>query len=467
MKKLLILFICINISLMPLISISSISYAEEQPTWTYVTQQDDEPRRSIVVGAIKAYLGGRGYNNTFTYTTEKAIVQWSYNNWDNFARSKGYNGLSDLNNHIAYRYNSNGVLQFFLDGTSLEMLNQMYSAILEYYNITENTNKQIYNSEYFTDLDGNGCYVYQAKVIGAVDSLSNLYTTEGTRYLYSGFLLQSSQELRNHIFRLTSSYPNVELTYSTSGSQFLGAYGSNRYILYQSNITTSDLIIFKQNNNYYFGIYQEMNNSPVPYRIYDFLQLTNAEAVNSAVSAAQAGMNAGIVANGKAAAISTGKDGANALKDYLEDNDSTDDDVITPVDDTTPPDDIPTGGTPPDYNDTGGVLTPDGNGGYNFNFKMPQLNIDWNLGLNVNNLPFPFSIPFDFNNALKMLDVEPETPRFQGTIHVPYINYDWEIDLDFGKYDEYETLINMFQKVLLFGYVISLILATRAVMHIY
>ena len=167
-KKSTILLTCILLIIFPLLCNISFSYAEEEEnnnSWTYIESQFDEADKKYTVAAIKAYLYLRGYTMDFTYNAQKAIVQWSYNKFDQIAKEAGVSGgLSAMNNKFAYAYDNNGVLKFYYDNTCLYTLNLIYQAILEYYDIDENGSKTIYSGKVYIDSDGNTTYLYSSKI---------------------------------------------------------------------------------------------------------------------------------------------------------------------------------------------------------------------------------------------------------------------------------------------------------------
>lgn len=114
--------------------------------------------------------------------------------------------------------------------------------------------------------------------------------------------------------------------------------------------------------------------------------------------------------------------------------------------------DNPSGGTPPNWQFP--HLTPDGEGGFNFNFTLPDLNIDWNIsGLKDK---FPFSIPFDLIHFVEVLNAQPETPEFDWVIDLRI--YQWHIDADLHQFD---NLAGIVRNVEFIGFCITLVMITR------
>lgn len=71
---------------------------------------------------------------------------------------------------------------------------------------------------------------------------------------------------------------------------------------------------------------------------------------------------------------------------------------------------------------------------------------------------FPFSIPFDFYNAIANLQATPEAPVFNVNFPAEIFGGEADMQLDFGTF---ENIAKVIRWVILLGFVISLILITR------
>lgn len=73
---------------------------------------------------------------------------------------------------------------------------------------------------------------------------------------------------------------------------------------------------------------------------------------------------------------------------------------------------------------------------------------------------FPFCIPFDFIALLRVLDAEPEAPRFEVPFVVPSVGIDEMYVIDLSMFDDVMEVIRLFELV---GFVIGLMLLTGKV----
>ena len=71
---------------------------------------------------------------------------------------------------------------------------------------------------------------------------------------------------------------------------------------------------------------------------------------------------------------------------------------------------------------------------------------------------FPFCIPFDLINAVKLLSSEPIPPKYTFNFKVSQFNIDYDIVIDFAKFEDIAKVI---RTLMTFAFVIMLILITR------
>lgn len=484
MKKLTILLISAFIAFMPLFNINFNNvYAEEnESAWTYITDQVSEANKTATIAILKAYLGARNFTMFYTYPVEKAIVSWNYAKWNEIAKLAGFSGLDEFNDRIAYAYDKNQKLKFYLDATGVSKANLLYQTILEYYGIGENQSKSLYSGKWFQDDDDNGCYVFISTSSFNETKLAtyNQYVSAtGTYYrfnytecqaiynsLSNGSYNEYNITVNNQLLKTWYLYKHIEgndytglcLNFSNNKTDF-----SRTKCIKWNYVNTNNKLfstidgfpcIIQSNNNLYIGnyrsVYYDENDTRYTLTFSSYGQLNTNSAVNAAISAAQGGMNAGIVAQGKAAAISTGKEGLDAIKDYLEDNDATDDDEVTPVDDPVNPPDV----NPPGINIPVGIVN-----NMPINIQLPDLDdlipdpiqqIPQGFTIPGLRYKFPFCIPFDMVAIYEVLDQTPQAPYFETEINFASFNYDLVIDLE--EYDPYMVHIrNYFLILYIFG----------------
>lgn len=102
-------------------------------------------------------------------------------------------------------------------------------------------------------------------------------------------------------------------------------------------------------------------------------------------------------------------------------------------------------------------LTPNDDGGWDID--LPDIDIP-NLPIGNLSEKFPFSIPWDLVAFYAMLDAEPEAPRFNGTMDLTLVQ--WNYDIDLSPFDSAAELCRKLQ----FGlFVVGLIVASRSIIR--
>lgn len=82
--------------------------------------------------------------------------------------------------------------------------------------------------------------------------------------------------------------------------------------------------------------------------------------------------------------------------------------------------------------------------------KLPQLLIS----------KFPFCIPFDLYNSLKVFDADAEAPCFEIPIEINSLGFNYTVTVDLGQYETVATIVRWFFSV---SWIVGLILITRKV----
>lgn len=480
-------FTCIILSL--LIAISSclafcdFSYADET-----IDQWEDVDSDELYGRAFNAYMKNRGGAYTSSQGIGKSLFNWDYNTLMLLGRGLGID-VQSLNNKIHYYVDNNGVYKFMYDTSAIGILNNLYEAVLDKYGIDyTNTDVDIdvYNG-YATD-NGFHLYVFDIPAGNTANvNLKQLMLTEGTFYMYSHDTIYNNWQELNPYFNLRdkdtptsynqytatfdfSKYPNTNLATNKVGygsfknnsdyydySPALRTGGSINSLDFKGTFVSSYfggcygfpcIAMFKFNSNtyhlYFCNITYTNNNEIYIYK-YGYLDTIVNALNNNAVDHD----NIKFVAPKIKVPLPTDDP---VIIDDDGNSDDDDDDDDNPSQKPVPPDSI----TPNPNNPSLPTGVPD------VDFQMPNINIDWNLDLDIDNLPFPFSIPNDLYNAFNSLNVEPEAPHFQGNIDL--VVYEWPVDIDFT---DFSSMANVFRKWFLFLYIITLIIATRSVMHIY
>lgn len=71
---------------------------------------------------------------------------------------------------------------------------------------------------------------------------------------------------------------------------------------------------------------------------------------------------------------------------------------------------------------------------------------------------FPFCIPFDLIDCVRLFNAEPETPYYEFPVHIPIVNIDYTFVIDLSDFDSVAVVCRTMFLIL---YIIGLILATR------
>lgn len=479
-KVITIIPLCFIIIFTPIVNdYNSICYADD--SWLDIVNSAYETDRKILVAAVKAGLNIFGYKETFSYAVDKAIFTWTYNQWDKACRNAGISGgINAFNQTAKYRF-SNSKLQFFFNVTGLADLNALYQYLCQHFDIDTGYHKTIYSGGYFEDDDGNGCYVYVAQnTVNSSYSISDSnisdFAAVGTSLKYdntdllrlvpnTGDEAYVSFNINQHTYSDSAvnswAYVNniIPSRGPAQGLNVVTSYG--RYWIYStqpfgqsplSNVYGEYTVIhFTKNDKYALGIMtHNMAWEVVNSNLYQFrgtyIDLSphqqNVNAYNDDKTKPDLD---------KDATVDTNKD---SVDGFLEDNNP---DVT--YDQEEPPSQQPVDPNAVTPNNDNPTINP---GNSDFNFQMPNINIQWNLPFNVNNMPFPFSIPFDIKNFLEILDSEPIAPSYEFDFYILDNHVEYEIDLS-----EFDEAMEIIRNIELAGYCIFLIISTRALFHIY
>lgn len=73
-------------------------------------------------------------------------------------------------------------------------------------------------------------------------------------------------------------------------------------------------------------------------------------------------------------------------------------------------------------------------------------------------LVFPFCIPFDLIDCIRLFNAEPVTPKVELPIHFPIVNVDYTFTIDLKDFDGVAKICRSMFMIL---FIIGLVLATR------
>ena len=143
------------------------------------------------------------------------------------------------------------------------------------------------------------------------------------------------------------------------------------------------------------------------------------------------------------------------LKNTADDNDGRQNVVDGFIKDLTTPDD--SGGVSPNPNPTPDPSNPDSGGSGGTDTDNPD-NTDKSNFTRDLRLVFPFCIPFDLVDCIRLFSAEPETPKIDFPIHFPIVNVDYTFTIDLKDFD---GVAKICRSMFLIMFIIGLVFATR------
>ena len=500
------IFVGIIIIIIVLCAVFYSYSAIENGAVVYATNQDGTLTNDELDVAISSLLQSHG-GNIFSPQNYRARKTYEAGLIHNFIYGDG-GGYDSVRQHINGGVGGNNELRFDFDGFIIQKFNTWLNLKLqngefgedvelnENGMFNEDIDNLLYSGEYFVDADGHGCLVYYSTNYSSSRNtdFNALFTKKGTKYKYTnseiGTLYESgiTTITNNYNSRFSESY-NITRDNTTEPYKYMIS-GTNIYGKTASNeIYDGELIIMKYNDKYYFGWWSATRNySTKEFVRYDrtvkseLVYSTDNNITDTDINFYTNNNNNVLVfptinegdnlyitpkvnvgvdgeVNYQPYIINEGDTINNVINQYYIDSNTPDKTISYPSDDPGGggggSSDNPSGGTPPDWSNNYPHLTPDGEGGFNFNFTLPDLNIDWNIsGLSEK---FPFSIPFDLMAFCQILDAEPETPRFEGNLVLPMLTY--HIDLNLERFN---TIAQLLRNLEFVGFCIGLLLITRS-----
>lgn len=462
MKKLYVFLLVFIIAFSPLTG-CFYSYASGGSGGSWESISDEE----TLVAAFKAYCKRQNFDISHVPNTVKDIVKWDYGQLEKYCVLAGID-ITGLNAHIWYKY-QDSKLRFFFDSVAIRLLNQLYNSIINENNMSANSHKTVYSGKVYTDAANNRVYTFIVSGRPYFNSNSSVLA-KGDKYIYTGaelknylnqtvfFPLDGNNSLTTTVVR-GELFNNYRFNFAVQQSDQAYFYCEDGGLLNYDFINGFPCIIFSTATElYYFGVYHEveyMQNGNKRRDVDTFMiqQLNNPDVTPANIQYNQGNTPEPIPEN-KSMEVSTDGD---TINNYITNNNITN--TYNYYDDDDPP------GTPkptplpdtPDY-PTGGYIGSDGQ----IHWSMPDLDIDWHLNLDFNNLPFPFSIPTDIINFLEVLDSEPVAPSYE--LEFTIFDNDVTVEIDLSFFDEEMEII---RGIILAGYCLFLIVNTRNLFHVY
>lgn len=143
------------------------------------------------------------------------------------------------------------------------------------------------------------------------------------------------------------------------------------------------------------------------------------------------------------------------LKSTADDNNGRQNVVDDFIKDLTTPDD--SGGVSPNPTPTPDPSNPDSCGSGGTDTDNPDDTDKSNFTRDLR-LVFPFCIPFDLVDCIRLFSSEPETPKIDFPIHFPIVNVDYTFTIDLKDFD---GVAKICRSMFLIMFIIGLVFATR------
>lgn len=439
-------------------SLEGVSFADTNIEWENCTTAEEQAE------AFKAYCKSRDL--TIEGSIADGVTSFTTHTYQNLVNTLGLD-INALQADIKKTTDSNGVTKFLFNVSGISAMNRIFSQFLQDHELevgdTANENDNIvYSGVLFTDNSNysslcnvstsnstndpyshisafgtpyhNLTYSYIKSIMPIAQGDSNKYeiftyhvndNNDDPLTLYNGFLGSYSTSSMNiqysNFYKISTvktdqnfSYNNrfsknsyVVITYVTTSSKFYITY--NSYSIDGSTLQSLTLLytnpINPRNAEYNVNIYLTTNNQTI----------NNNNYTNNTYTTIN---NDGDVYN------------------YDTDDEPDPDTPVTP--DPPTPDD-PSGGNPPD----------------DWDIELPDLsNTDWVIyGLEKK---FPWDIPFNMMFILSLLNAEPVTPHFEGTIDLKVCTWNYDLDLE-----PFDTIAGYVREFMFLSFIIGLMLMTK------
>lgn len=439
-------------------SLEGVSFADTQIEWENCTTAEEQAE------AFKAYCKSRDL--TIEGTFADGVTSFTTQVYQNLVNTLGLD-INALQADIKKTTDSNGVTKFLFNASGISAMNRIFSQFLQDHELEVGDtvdDLDIYDGFYFTDRDGITvlCTVVtfaNRNLYRAVINSSDItYFKKGSVYKYDGnyfinqfysnnvsspmtvyFNLYNSANVASD-FPTTINYSRESMGTAKGTRIYMGdGNGSDlSYRLYSASydtpLSSSNVgmftIIYRNNNSkFYLGI---VNNNYCNC-IYELGSESDADGLIINLTTNNNIINNNNYTNNTYTTINNDGD----VYNYDTDDEPDPDTPVTPPDPPTPDD--PSGGTPPD----------------DWDIELPDLsNTDWVIyGLEKK---FPWDIPFNMMFILSLLNAEPITPHFEGTIDLKYCTWNYDLDLE-----PFDTIAGYVREFMFLSFIIGLMLMTK------
>lgn len=413
----------------------------------YATINDDSiyvPLRSEndAVKAFQAYCKSRDL--TIEGSLTDAVTTFTTGAFNSACNVVGID-ITELQAEIKAEYDSTGKpVKFLFTSSGVMAMNRIFAQFLQDNELSEgdtDVNKTVYSGRYFADDNNNGClcYIYQGTQTSPSDD--NILA-RGTTYLFDWTNVRS---LGSYPYRYDFTYRNYSYYWyiyyrANNGGNYSAAANatSGGSVLYAATSSSNPANRYKGQCTVAFNSTTEKLYMAV------HLDLIDNNPANTLILKTELKDNDAIPTN--IIIVATQINANNYEGDTVINNEG---DIInnpTPTPEPTDPNDVIT-------NIPENPTSPNGDGGWDID--LPDIDIP-SLPIGDLKQKFPFSIPWDLVAFYAMMDAPPEAPRFNGTLDLWVV--DWDFDIDLSPFDSAAELCRKLQ----FGlFIVGLIVATR------
>lgn len=441
--------------------------------------------------AFRAYCISR--NLLVDGTVLGSAASWLGGAFDSAIDSLGID-MDYLQTQLSKVYDSAG-FKWAFTASGIALYNRIFAELLQREDLSvgdEDVDKRVYSGKTFTDDDGNSCLVYIINGSGDEKDLGTIVLQYGSTYKYSHDDVMStfvdggsrtlSYNINNSVYDMVIHYKTIVRDSGVYPLDFhqctIDRYNSQNYYGLYSTFT-NQIHMYVNGTDYGTGNKVRSGDTAIMYNpavdkfyIGTYWRITCNAGGYYGQSSETVGYQEGLQGREITSVdptktpdtdinitTPTGKPIKPSFPDdepvSINPDGSTDSEPDNPDNPDNPSE--PSGGTPPDWN-TDQDIVPDGDGGFNIPFTLPDLNIDWQIsGLTDK---FPFCIPKDIVAICRVLNVEPEAPHFTGTVDL--LIYDWQVDIDFSEFDAIGVIV---RNGLFILFCIGLLVATRAIIR--
>ena len=450
-KKILIttitIFIAVSGFLTGFFSVGVISvYAAVNDDAIYVPLRS----QNDAVKAFQAYCKSRDL--TIEGSLTDAVTTFTTGAFNSACNELGID-ITELQAEIKAEYDSSGEpVKFFFNDTGVMAMNRIFSQFLQDNELSVGDSVQdqnVYVGYTFTDADGYTCLCTSVPSLNSSISPTNVlyygtvYRDSYNTVVNSTFDSQNYSQ-RSYTFKRETDNANktVYLTFRRTLNSSTNTYeysNSKIYVNQSSNVTN----FYRFSPNSYLTICVDNNGK---FQLYKFGTTLDGQPQELSQL-----YNYNLLSSENSQSCTVFLTTNNTV---INNNNYEGDTYITNEGDTII---NPTPVQPNDPNDTihnvpQNPLGPDG-------IDLPDIDIP-NLPIGNLSEKFPFSIPWDLVAFYAMLDAEPEAPRFNGTMDLTLVQWDYDIDL--SPFDPAAELCRKLQ----FGlFVVGLIVASRSIIR--